>query len=71
MRKLSVQDSCFCKSDDEVVEDIESTSEDEEKIIEEEELEVNNKNNGLVINLGTSDLPRISFSNIKYSKCRH
>ena len=63
MRKLSVQDSCFCKSDDEVVEGIESTSEDEEKIIEEEELEVNNVNNGLVINMGSSDLPRISCSN--------
>ena len=53
LRNLSVEDSGFCKSDDEVNHlETDNLHADEEKIIEEEEEKVNQINNKLIINLG-------------------
>ena len=54
LRNLSVEDSGFCKSDDELNHlETDNLHSDEEKIIEEEEEEkVNQINNKLIINLG-------------------
>ena len=61
LRKLSVDDKSFCKSEDEIVSNssvIEGV--DEEKLIEEEEQEIDTINNTLNINLGS-----LFFSNKK------
>ena len=70
LRKLSVDDKSFCKSEDEIVSNssvIEGV--DEAKLIEEEEQEIDTINNTLNINLGSSDLPKISCANRKLNLC--
>jgi hypothetical protein len=70
LRKLSVEDKSFCKSEDEIVENasgIEGV--DDAKLIEEEEHEIDEINNTLKINLGSSELPRISCANHKLNLC--
>lgn len=70
LRKLSVEDKSFCKSEDEIDENAsEIEGVDEAKLIEEEEHEIDEINNTLNINLGSSELPRISCANHKLNLC--
>jgi choline kinase len=55
LRNLSVEDSGFCKSDDEINNHAtDNVNADEEQIVQEEEEQANEINNKLEINLGTS-----------------
>ena len=55
LRNLSVEDSGFCKSDDEInIHATDNVNADEEQIVQEEEEQANEINNKLEINLGTS-----------------
>jgi hypothetical protein len=64
LRKLSIDEKSFCRSDDEIIIEASVTEDvEQEKFIEEEEHKIDKINNTLIINLGSSELPRISCAN--------
>jgi hypothetical protein len=67
---LSIDEKSFCRSDDEIIIEASVTEDvEQEKFIEEEEHEIDKINNTLNINLGSSELPRISCANHKLNLC--